>query len=202
MIAAQRRRELLEYKHRFGFPASPSPFDLHRARNGGEAPLYPRPSHSNTAIYDDPRFWALSEEDQQLLEGMEWWEQQRLGFGLYGESGEDGLGEEWTGHEVDEEGRRIGEPKYDPLKMRDTFHCRMCSIDISLGSTLTLHRSQSPPKQVPSFFPSLIDTLLTYSVHLQPLACRSFARSAPSTLQFQPLRHHPTLSSRPRSASL
>ncbi|ORY43250.1 hypothetical protein BCR35DRAFT_36969 [Leucosporidium creatinivorum] len=151
MIAAQRRRELLEYKHQLGLPSSPTPFDHHRLRQRqtGAQPRYPRPNRSNTAIYDDPEFWKLSEEDQRLLEGLDWWEQERLGFGPYdgglggrgaglgkgkgkGKGGLMGgglsaleeleMGEEGDGHEVDEDGRRFGEPLYDPQHLPG-FYC-------------------------------------------------------------------------------
>ena len=130
MIAAQRRRELLEYKHLHGLPASPTPFDLFRARNKGKSLRYPRPSQSNTAIYDDPKFWALSEEDRQLLEGLQWWEQQRLGFGPYDEEGAQAsqlCEADWPGHEVDEEGRRVGEPLYVPGKIKGFCFCTCCA---------------------------------------------------------------------------
>lgn len=82
-----------------------------------------------------------------MVEGLDWWEQERLGFGPYDEHGyteeaygapkglgkgkggvgmaallgqDDGAGD-W--YEVDEEGRRVGEPRFDPKKMKDFYVC-------------------------------------------------------------------------------
>jgi hypothetical protein len=179
MIAAQRRRELLEYKHQLGLPSSPTPFDHHRLkqRQTGAPLRYPQPNKSNTAIYDDPEFWKLSEEDQHLLEGMNWREQERTGFGPY-DQGVGGLGkgvekgkskglgggglsalEELQmaelgdhGHEVDEYGRRTGKPLYDPTKLPGFYSRKIPQLRISpfsLSADLSSRRRTVTTDQPP-----------------------------------------------------
>lgn len=101
----------MEYKHYLGLPSSPTPFDLPRAQSlrARAGRRSTQPTRDNVAIYDDPRFWQLSEKDQQLLESLTAEEQAEYGFGPLAK---DALGEE-----------KEAPPRFIPQNMKDFVCC-------------------------------------------------------------------------------
>ncbi|GAA5989003.1 hypothetical protein JCM11641_001111 [Rhodosporidiobolus odoratus] len=73
-LAEKRRRELLEYKHTLGLSASREP--PHRPVRLPNRPL---------SLYDDPEYWKLPAQDQQILEVMSPDGRAKYGFGPYEE---------------------------------------------------------------------------------------------------------------------